>query len=177
MIRRIIFVTGGARSGKSGFALADASGLSGRKAFIATAEPSDDEMRSRIERHKRDRGGDYDTFEEPLKIGNLMREIENRYKVIILDCLTLWMANLMFAGVDIESETQNLVESLLALTHPERIYIVSNEVGMGVVPAVEISRRYRDAAGFLNQRIAQVAHEVYMTVSGIPVKIKESGGL
>jgi adenosylcobinamide kinase/adenosylcobinamide-phosphate guanylyltransferase len=176
MERKIIFVTGGARSGKSSFALADASGVPGKRAFIATALQSDDEMRSRIERHKRDRGDAYDTYEEPLKIGELLKDIEDRYEVIILDCLTLWLANLMLENADLDRATETLVDSIVTLRRPGRIYVVSNEVGMGIVPADEMSRRYRDAAGFLNQRIAEVAHEVYMTVSGIPVKIKESGG-
>lgn len=173
---RIIFITGGARSGKSGFALADASGIPGRKAFVATARPSDDEMKSRIERHRRDRGDAYDTYEEPLRVADLIRDIEGRYEVIILDCLTLWLANIIFEGLDTDRETDYLVDSLTGLHKPGRIYIVSNEVGMGIVPADELSRRYRDAAGFLNQRIAQAAHEVYMAVSGIPVKIKEAKG-
>jgi adenosylcobinamide kinase / adenosylcobinamide-phosphate guanylyltransferase len=172
MERKIIFVTGGARSGKSSFALADASGVPGRKAFIATALPSDEEMRSRIERHKLDRGNAYDTYEEPLKIGELVKDIEDRYEVIILDCLTLWLANIMFENTDLDRGTKALIDSILNLRHPGRIYIVSNEVGMGIVPGDEMSRKYRDAAGFLNQRIAEVADEVYMTVSGIPVKIK-----
>lgn len=175
MSRRIIFVTGGARSGKSSFALADAAGLPGRKAFIATARPSDDEMKARIERHRRDRGDVYDTYEEPLNVGDLMKEIEDRYEVIILDCLTLWLANLMFAGADVERETEQLVGCLVAPRSAGSIYIVSNEVGMGIVPADDLSRKYRDAAGFLNQRIAEIAHEVYMSVSGIPVKIKGMG--
>jgi adenosylcobinamide kinase/adenosylcobinamide-phosphate guanylyltransferase len=176
MSRRIILVTGGARSGKSSFALASASDFPGRKAFVATARPSDDEMKSRIERHRRDRGELYDTYEEPLKVGSLLRKIEDRYEVIILDCLTLWLYNLISGGADIERETENLLESLSSLHRPGRIYIVSNEVGMGIVPADEMSRRYRDAAGSLNQRMAEVAHEVYLAVSGIPVKIKGAGG-
>ncbi len=99
--RKVIFITGGARSGKSSFALKEASGITGEKAYIATAEALDDEMRERIEQHKKQRGKDWDTYEEPIKIGGLVRDIGNKYNVIVLDCLTLWLSNLMHAGLNI----------------------------------------------------------------------------
>jgi adenosylcobinamide kinase/adenosylcobinamide-phosphate guanylyltransferase len=172
MNRKTILVTGGARSGKSGFALDHASRIPGKKAFIATAEPNDSEMKERIKRHKRDRGEGWDTYEEPLKIALVIEEIEMRYRVIVIDCLTLWLGNLMLINADIDKEISGLIETLRSGQRTSSLYLVSNEVGMGIVPENEIARRFRDMAGFLNQKVASTADEVYMTVSGIPVKIK-----
>jgi len=172
MNRKIIFITGGARSGKSSFALRDASLIRGGKAFIATAEPTDDEMHQRIERHKKDRGDEWDTYEEPLKIASAIKEIEERYSVIVIDCLTLWLANLMSSSAAVSEEIDFFIEVLRSAGRTYRMYIVSNEVGMGIVPENEMARRFRDIAGMLNQKVASVADEVYMTVAGLPVRIK-----
>ncbi len=171
MDRKIVFVTGGARSGKSRFALAEASAIPGERAFIATAQGTDDEMRERIERHKRDRGGTWDTYEEPLRVSVLLGEIEREYRVIVLDCLTLWLSNICQADLDCSAEVDGLIDSLRNLRSPS-VYIVSNEVGMGIVPANDLARRFRDVAGSLNQKIAAVADEAYLIVSGLPVRIK-----
>ena len=198
--RKIIFILGGARSGKSAFALKEASKVSGEKAYIATAEALDEEMKQRIENHKRQRGDEWITFEEPVKIADLIENIKDRYSVILLDCLTLWLSNAMRTGVNIETEIEYLISSLATIhlstnqpyfnktvkiipPHPpllkggrgdyQVIYIVSNEVGMGIVPENEMARKFRDMAGLLNQKIAEVADEVYMVVAGIPIKIKE----
>lgn len=169
--KRIVLVTGGARSGKSRFALEEALKIAGEKAFIATAEATDKEMENRITRHRKDRGNGWKTFEEPLSIARLMRKIDGQYPVIVLDCLTLWLANVMMSGLDGEKEAGRLVAALRALKKAS-VFIVSNEVGMGIVPENELARRFRDVAGRLNQWIAGVADEVYVTLSGIPVKIK-----
>lgn len=166
-----IFITGGARSGKSSFALKEASGISGEKAYIATAEALDEEMRERIEQHKNQRGKDWDTYEEPLRISDVIKKIESRYDVIVVDCLTMWISNIMNAGLSIEIEIENFISSLA--THNSSVYIVSNEVGMGIVPENEIARRFRDVAGTLNQKVAKVADEVYFVIAGIPLRIKE----
>jgi adenosylcobinamide kinase / adenosylcobinamide-phosphate guanylyltransferase len=171
MTRRITFVVGGARSGKSRFALAGASGMPGTKAFIATAEETDDEMREKIERHRNDRGSLWDTYEEPLRVAGLMREIDGRYGAIVLDCLTLWISNILQAALDLDSEVEDLIASIREL-RSSSAYIVSNEVGMGIVPASELARRFRDAAGFLNQRVAAISDEVYLVVAGLPVRMK-----
>jgi adenosylcobinamide kinase/adenosylcobinamide-phosphate guanylyltransferase len=168
---KIVFVTGGARSGKSIFALSEALKIPGEKAFLATAEATDKEMEERIKRHKRDRRGGWKTFEEPIHIARLMKDIDARYPATIVDCLTLWLANVMMSGLDVEKETDRLVAALKALKK-SRVFIVSNEVGMGIVPENELARRFRDMAGRLNQRVAAIADEVYVTLSGIPVKIK-----
>jgi len=172
MDKRTVFVTGGARSGKSSFALHAASLIAGAKAFIATAEPTDEEMKQRIDRHKKDRGNEWDTYEEPLRIPDVIKEIENNYRAIIIDCLTLWLANLMLSHADIHRETDRFIAALGSRDRTCPIYIVSNEVGMGIVPENAMARSFRDAAGFLNQKVAAAADEVYMTVAGIPLKIK-----
>ncbi len=201
MSRKIIFILGGARSGKSTYALKEASKFSGKKVYIATAEALDEEMKERIEKHKRERGKDWDSYEEPLKISDVIKKIVGKYSVIVIDCLTLWLSNVMHAGLNIETEIEHLISSL-ATIHPSTnqpyfnktmklippllkgcggdyqvIYIVSNEVGLGIVPENEISRRFRDMAGLLNQKIAGVADKVYMVVAGIPIKIKDKGEL
>ncbi len=176
MASKIIFITGGARSGKSSFAVEEASALGGRKAFIATAEALDDEMRERVERHRRERGEDWDTFEEPLRITDLLSRIKERYNVVVLDCLTVWLANLMAEegrgkAEDCGRAVDEFVDSLNSLAGCA-LFIVSNEVGMGIVPDNQVARRFRDLAGSLNQRVAGIADGVYLTVSGIPVRIK-----
>ena len=172
MSTKLVFITGGARSGKSTFALEKTSRISGKKAYIATAEALDEEMRSRIEDHKRLRGDEWVTYEEPLKIADLVRDIRDKFSIILIDCLTLWLSNLMKAGLDIEAEIEHFISSLLT-PHSSPVYIVSNEVGMGIVPDNELARQFRDMAGILNQKASAVSDEVYMVVAGVPLKIKE----
>jgi len=169
---KIIFVIGGARSGKSSFALREAAKVEGRKAYIATAQALDDEMKERIRKHKEERGADWDTFEEPVKVPEIIGDIKDKYSVIVLDCLTLWLSNLIHCNADIKRNIENLFNSLQITHHSSRIYIVSNEVGMGIVPENELARSFRDMAGFLNQKAAEVADEVYLVTAGIPIKIK-----
>jgi len=171
--KKITFVIGGARSGKSSFALkcaSDASDLSGKKAFIATAQAHDAEMNERIERHKLERGVVWDTFEEPLYPGRTLGEIRDAYDVIVVDCLTLWLSNIMLADKQIENEIETFCSSLLNVNCS--LFIVSNEVGMGIVPENDLARRFRDMAGRLNQKTAAIADEVYLVVAGIPLRIK-----
>ena len=170
-MRKIVFVTGGARSGKSSFALKEASRIKGKKAFIATAEALDEEMRERIEKHRKQRGKDWDTYEELLKIPDMIKKIEGHYRVMVLDCLTLWLSNLLQNSLDSEAEIESLV-SLLVTRHPSSLFIVSNEVGLGIVPENELARRFRDLSGYLNQKIAGIADEVYLMTAGIPLRIK-----
>lgn len=167
---KIIFIIGGARSGKSSFAMREASKLSGPKAFIATAEALDDEMKERIRNHKEQRGKDWYTCEEQINLSSLLREIHEKYDVIIIDCLTLWLSNLLINDKDINSEITAFTNVLSTVNC--QLFIVSNEVGMGIVPDNKLGRRFRDLAGALNQNIAEVADEVYLVTAGIPVKIK-----
>ena len=188
MHNKIIFITGGARSGKSAYALSNATRISGDKTYIATAEALDKEMRERIEKHKRQRGKEWDTFEEPLKIAKVIKEIEGKYTAIVLDCLTLWLSNILIRTQNTENRTETVemeIEGLLdSLSLFKKspvcgggsgfcsLYIVSNEVGMGIVPENDMARKFRDTAGFLNQRVAEIAHEVYLLISGIALKVK-----
>ena len=174
---RIILITGGARSGKSSLALKPASLSPCKKAYLATGEPLDPEMLERIDKHKMQRGKDWDLLEEPIKIGNAIERLMGEYSMIVLDCLTLWVSNLLTRQNDeiaIEREYQNFMAALKLFqsTEGSRLIIVSNEVGMGIVPDNTLSRRFRDIAGTLNQRVAEIADEVYLAVSGIPLKIK-----
>jgi adenosyl cobinamide kinase/adenosyl cobinamide phosphate guanylyltransferase len=176
---KIIFIIGGARSGKSSFALNEASKIKGQKVYIATAEALDGEMRERIEKHKKNRGEEWDTIEEPLKVPAVLSQVKDRYNIIVLDCLTLWLSNILHRKGNIEDNIKELIDELEGLKdasrithHASQLYIVSNEVGMGIVPDNELVRRFRDLAGFLNQKVAELADEVYLIVSGLPVRIK-----
>ena len=168
---RKVFILGGAKSGKSAFAVGEAAALPGRKAYVATAQPFDDEMKVRIERHRQERPKDWDTFEEPLDLPGLLLKIKDSHDVILIDCLTIWLTNLMLAEKDILQETESFVSSLT--TVGGSIFAVSNEVGFGIVPDNEMARKFRDLAGTLNQRVAAVADQVYLVSAGIPIKIKE----
>jgi adenosylcobinamide kinase/adenosylcobinamide-phosphate guanylyltransferase len=166
----LTFIIGGAKSGKSRFALKKASACSGQKVYIATAQALDDEMKARIEKHKKERTPDWITFEEPLNLSALLKDTRGKYDVILIDCLTLWLSNLMLNNKDVEKEIKYFCSSLVP-PHSS-LFIVSNEVGMGIVPDNELSRRFRDLAGMLNQKIAGIADEVYLVTAGIPVRIK-----
>jgi adenosylcobinamide kinase/adenosylcobinamide-phosphate guanylyltransferase len=166
----IFFILGGARSGKSRFALQKALEFSGKKAYIATAQALDDEMKERIDKHKKERSGDWTTFEEPINIRGLIKDVHKKYNVIIIDCLTLWLSNLMLTGSNIERESELFISSLTDVHCP--LLIVSNEVGLGIVPDNAMARKFRDLSGYVNQRVAETADAVYLVTAGIPVKIK-----
>lgn len=170
----ITFVTGGARSGKSAFALLEASGREGRKAYVATAEALDEEMNDRIQKHKTQRGDDWDTYEEPLNIADILFNIKDRYTTILLDCLTLWLSNTLLTSQQPEERIDAFIDRLDSLNSVDglHLYIVSNEVGMGIIPDNSLSRRFRDLAGTLNQRVAALADDVNLVIAGIPVRIK-----
>ncbi|MCX5813357.1 MAG: bifunctional adenosylcobinamide kinase/adenosylcobinamide-phosphate guanylyltransferase [Proteobacteria bacterium] len=172
-MQKIIIILGGARSGKSHYALAETSLIKGKKAFIATAEPLDDEMHIRIENHKKERGNDWDTYEEPIHIAPLISRIKGKYDVILIDCLTLWVSNIMHAGFDIVEEAGKLV-SVISTYSPTPLYIISNEVGLGLVPESPLGRAYRDNLGHVNRQVAQAASDVIFMFAGIPLKIKSS---
>jgi adenosylcobinamide kinase / adenosylcobinamide-phosphate guanylyltransferase len=173
MGNHITFVVGGARSGKSSYALNEANLREGKKAFIATAEALDHEMEIRIARHKEERGDDWVAFEEPLKIDIALQAARNGYSAVIVDCLTLWVSNLLHAGYDMNATFQSLEATLLSC-QASHIYIVSNEVGMGIVPGDSLSRIYRDRLGEINRMMARVAGKVVLMVAGIPLEIKKA---
>jgi len=170
--QKVVFATGGAKSGKSSFVLSEAAKHEGQKAFIATAEALDEEMKNRIEKHKEQRGEGWDTYEEPIRIAETVARLTGHYRVIVLDCLTLWLSNAMHRNVDIELEIENFLNILSHNKQDFHIYIVSNEVGTGIVPENELARQFRDLSGIINQKVAGASDEVFMVVAGIPVKIK-----
>lgn len=169
---KIIFVLGGAKSGKSSFALDQAGKCQGRRLYIATAQALDAEMHGRIERHKQERGSDWDTIEEPLRLADIIRTVSNSHDVVLIDCLTLWVSNLLCNNVDAEKEFEAFIDSVRDANDSSVLVIVSNEVGQGIVPDNALSRQFRDLAGLLNQKVALVADEVYLVTAGIPLKIK-----
>jgi adenosyl cobinamide kinase/adenosyl cobinamide phosphate guanylyltransferase len=166
----ITLVIGGARSGKSDFALKQAARLSGNKIFIATAEAQDEEMKARIDQHRQQRPPDWLTLEVLLEIGDKLRQIDHDEAVVVLDCLTLWLANLLAARVNPEEAFGEFLARLRDFRGV--LFLVTNEVGQGIVPDNALARRFRDLAGILNKETAALAHEVYLIVAGIPVRIK-----
>lgn len=173
MAAGLILVTGGARSGKSSFAQSLAQGRQARTVFIATARADDDEMRARIENHRRLRPAGWHTIEEPCRISDAVGSCEGVYDVVLIDCMALWISNLLHEGWDeagIEREAGRLVETAQTVT--AQVIIVSNETGMGIVPDNRLSRSFRDILGRTNQEIASAADEVFFLVAGIPLRLK-----
>ena len=169
----MIFITGGCRSGKSRYALDYANRHFSKKLFLATSEALDEEMAQRIENHKKVRGLEWQTIEEPVEIVNKIKEYGEDGKVILIDCLTLWLYNLLMRWGDdskILNETDKLINVIKQ--NPASFILVSNEVGLGIVPADPLSRRYRDLLGAMNQRIAEALNTVIFMVSGIPLFLK-----
>lgn len=171
--KKIIFITGGARSGKSQFAQSLAQGFPGPKAYLATAQALDEEMAERIRRHKMSRPPDWQTLEEPVRLGECLREHGARFHVILLDCLTLWVSNVMLAGWTEETilqEADQWIQTGREITCS--LILVGNEVGMGIVPDNPQARTFRDLSGRIQQKVAEEADEVYFMVSGLAQKIK-----
>ena len=165
-----LLVLGGARSGKSRLAQARAEALGGRLIYVATAEAWDDEMRARIEQHRADRGPSWQTHEEPLQLAERLAAIDGAGRAILVDCLTLWVTNLMMDERDVAAES-----AALAVWLPKakaRLVLVSNEVGLGIVPENRMARDFRDHAGRLHQIIAGCAADVYFIAAGLPLKMK-----
>jgi len=173
MDNKLIFITGGCRSGKSQFALDFANRHFHKKLYLATCEALDEEMITRIEHHKKRRGSDWQTVEEPIKMTEAIRQRQSDMEVILLDCITLWLSNLLMrqeSDHEIMNEVSRLIETV---TQGQTSFIlVSNEVGMGIVPVEPLGRRFRDLSGIVNQKIAEVAQTVIFMVSGIPIFLK-----
>lgn len=166
MSGRSVLVLGGARSGKSRYAEALAD--QGRKVYVATAEPGDAEMAERIACHQARRGTGWTTVEAPLDI---VAVLENEAETFVLvDCITLWLSNLLGAGREVAPEVEGLA-AVLPRRHGTTV-LVSNEVGLGIVPDNELARRFRDEAGLAHQRLAQACDEVVLMVVGLPMKLK-----
>ncbi|HEX5271836.1 MAG TPA: bifunctional adenosylcobinamide kinase/adenosylcobinamide-phosphate guanylyltransferase [Gemmataceae bacterium] len=169
---RIILVGGGTRCGKSDLALALARRLGPRRLFLATAQGRDDEMRERILRHRRTRGDDFRTVEEPLAVAEVLRRTPDD-DVVVLDCLTLWLSNLLLAGHDPEAVLRRVEELAEVLRQrPAHAVVVTNEVGLGLVPETPLGRTFRDVAGLAHQHLAAAADEVYFGALGLMLRLK-----
>ncbi len=171
---KLILITGGARSGKSIFAQKLADAIEGRKVFLATAEALDEEMMSRIETHKKERPSGWDTIEETKHLSNVLINCNGNFEVILIDCLTMWISNLLTDDIFDESQIVREVEHFISTCREIKgtVILVANEVGLGVVPANRLARIFRDIAGKANQEIAAVADDVYLVVAGISLKLK-----
>ncbi len=171
-MKDVIFLTGGARSGKSAFAL-DCAARYGRKAFLATAEAFDEEMARRIRKHREERGASFVTIEEPLDIDRALLKLPPDIDVVVLDCLTVWLGNLMHR-VGREREIGDRIERFLGVLckPPVNMIVVTNEVGMGIVPENAMARDFRDMAGSLNRKAAAVSTEAWLLCSGLPLRLK-----
>lgn len=170
----ITLIGGGSRSGKSSFGLSYARERGSRLAFIATAQSLDGEMADRIRKHQADRGAEFTTYEEPLAIASLISSLDASFDAIVVDCLTLWVSNLLLSGNDhLEDAFEKLVGT--SSRSQARIIFISNEVGCGIVPENALARRFRDEAGRLNQLAAAAATEVYWMAFGIPMQLKARG--
>jgi adenosylcobinamide kinase/adenosylcobinamide-phosphate guanylyltransferase len=164
-----LLVLGGARSGKSRYAESLAKG---RKFYVATAEGSDEEMLQRINAHRNQRGQGWQTFEAPLDLLGTLQKIDAKGHFILIDCLTIWLSNLMLDNLDVRAEVEKLCDGLKKVKG--RVVLVSNEVGLGIVPANVLARAFRDEQGFTNQRIAEIADEVVFIAAGLPMALKKA---
>lgn len=169
-----ILVLGGCRSGKSNVAKQTADDMApDKKFYLATCVPTDREMKNRVKRHQDDRGPDWTTIEEPIRIHETIDRACAQAKVILVDCLTLWISNLLFEEKDeagIMAAMDRLETALTRAACP--VILVSNEVGYGIVPENSLARQFRDMAGLVNQRAARFADQVIVTMAGIPIQIK-----
>jgi adenosylcobinamide kinase / adenosylcobinamide-phosphate guanylyltransferase len=170
--KEIILVLGGARSGKSSWALKYAEETYESWLFLATAEVKDDEMAERVRLHKASRGPEWELIEEPLNIAEALQTNVARVDVVLIDCITIWLSNVLLQkGREAAGRCQQRLLKALS-GRRQAVIMVSNEVGSGIVPEHPLGREFRDLAGILNQKLAATADRVIMTVAGIPVQIK-----
>lgn len=171
-MRKVIFITGSVRSGKSDFAVKLAKGFKQKIVFIATCPPLDEEMKCRIKKHRRKRPQDWRTIEEEVHLPAVLDKLRKE-EAAIVDCITLWISNLLLSGRkedEVLREVEELVESLKKIQ--ASVVLVSNEVGWGIVPDNKLSRIFRDIVGITHQKISKVSDEVYLMVGGIPLRLK-----
>ncbi|MGH8545244.1 MAG: bifunctional adenosylcobinamide kinase/adenosylcobinamide-phosphate guanylyltransferase [Gammaproteobacteria bacterium] len=173
MARQIILITGGARSGKSKYAEQRARELGGRRLYIATAESKDKEMAECIAAHRKRRGNEWITVEEPAELAAALLARRGHTDCALVDCLTIWLSNLLLHRDSefAEEKVEELVETLPQLDF--HVVFVTNEVGWGIVPDNPLARKFRDLSGWTNQRIAQAAGEVILMVAGVPMIVKK----
>ena len=171
----ITLVLGGARSGKSRYAEQLGhdwltGNPDGERYYIATCQPFDDEMTSRIDKHKEQRGENWTTIEEPFQLADCLAREQDKPRFILVDCLTLWLTNHLLAENDINQEIATLCDTLIKADG--NIVLVANEVGLGIVPENKLARQFRDHAGICNQRVADVADRVVFIAAGLPLVMK-----
>lgn len=180
----IILCSGGARSGKSEFAEQLVLSLKGRKAYVATGQAFDDEMKDRIKKHQLRRGKEWITFEIPLHLHKNWEQIKNVSDVILIDCLTMFTSNHVFAHGDINTqEDSNRIESIILEelrlllqdinnSNDKTVIFVTNEIGLGIVPENKLARYFRDITGRVNREVASAANKMYLTISGVTIELK-----
>ncbi len=168
---RHVLVLGGARSGKTAFAERLALRAGVKPAYLATAEALDGEMRDRVASHKASRGHRFATIEEPVALADALIIASASHDVILVDCLTLWITNLLLANEDVAKHVGELAAVLVQLK-AAKIVLVSNEVGLGIVPDNAMARTFRDLAGATHQRLAEICDDVYFIVAGLPMTVK-----
>lgn len=180
----IILCSGGARSGKSEFAEQLALSLKGRKAYVATGQAFDDEMKDRIKKHQLRRGKEWITFEIPLYLHKNWEQIKNVSDVILIDCLTMFTSNHIFAHGDINTqEDSNRIESIILEelrlllqeinnSNDKTVIFVTNEIGLGIVSENKLARYFRDITGRVNREVASAANKMYLTISGVTIELK-----
>jgi adenosylcobinamide kinase/adenosylcobinamide-phosphate guanylyltransferase len=169
-IARSLLVLGGARSGKSAYAERVVEASAKAAVYLATAAAGDAEMAERIRRHQSRRGAGWLTVEEPLDLAGALAELARADRPVLVDCLTLWLSNLMHHGADIAAETERLIDALGQVAGP--VAFVSNEVGLGIVPDNALARAFRDHAGRLNQAVAAAVDTVVFLAAGLPLILK-----
>jgi len=170
---RIILITGGARSGKSLLGEQLAENFGAPRAYIATGEAGDREMEERIERHRLRRDSSWRTIEEPCDLTGAIRRNDSLFKVMLVDCITLWLSNLLLKYDDprkVMGEVKNLASSISSLSTP--LVLISSEVGMGIISDNRLARIFCDLSGEANQLLAKSADEVHVTISGLPLRLK-----
>jgi adenosylcobinamide kinase/adenosylcobinamide-phosphate guanylyltransferase len=167
-------ILGGARSGKSRYGEALVRATSGRAVYIATAEARDLEMSKRIAKHREQRGSDWALIEEPVHLARVLREQIRAEDVVLVDCLTLWLSNLLGAGRDVAAAVDELLAAIEVC--PARVVLISNEIGWGIVPDNALARTFRDEAGRLHQRLSAQIDAVVAVIAGLPLMLKEPGG-
>ena len=168
---RHVLVLGGARSGKTAFSETLALRSGARPAYLATAEALDGEMRDRVASHKAVRGDRFVTIEEPIALSDTLIKASANHDVILVDCLTLWITNLLVANEDVARHVSELGATLVQLK-TAKVILVSNEVGQGIVPDNAMARTFRDLAGSAHQRLAEICDDVYFVVAGLPMVLK-----
>ena len=168
---RHVLILGGARSGKSALAENIATSLGSRPAYIATAETLDEEMKERVRTHQRQRKGRFETIEEPIDLVESLHAAAAHHDVILVDCITLWITNLLMAEANVAGAVEELTQALREL-ESTMVVLVSNEVGLGIVPENAMARSFRDLAGSAHQRLASVCDHVYFVAAGLPLVMK-----